>query len=203
MTTKNVKILDCADVRPGYSAKGAILNEPGGTLQVITAQHVTKGEPYRYVDEHSFLITPPKFYEKYFITSGDILFMSRGSNNYAVLIEEVPQPAIAPLTFFIIRPKQNAIPEYLAWCLNQDIVKAQLKEIRTGVGTPMIPSSAFKNLTIPLPFLAVQKRIAELSRLQTREKILLQQLVGETVRLQQATNRKILSNFNNHKQERP
>jgi len=203
MSKNSLRIQECADVRPGYSAKGAIVNESGGILQIITAQHVTKGEPYRYVDGHSLLITPPKFYEKYLVTSGDILFMSRGSNNYAVLVEEVPQPAIAPLTFFIIRPKQNVIPEYLAWCLNQDIVKAQLNEIRTGAGTPMIPSSALRNITIPLPPLAVQKRIADFGRLQTQEKKLLRQLTEETERLQQAANRKILSNFNNNKQELP
>jgi restriction endonuclease S subunit len=200
MTVKNVRIQDCADVRPGYSSKGAIVNDPEGSLHVITAQHVTKGEPYRYVAEHSLLIIPPKFYDKYLVLPGDILFMSRGSNNYAVLVEEVPQPAITPLTFFIIRPKQNVISGYLAWCLDQDIVKTQLNEMRTGVGTPMIQSSSFRDITVPLPSLAIQKRIAGLSSLQTREKMLLQQLVGETERLQQATNKKILSNFN---KERP
>jgi restriction endonuclease S subunit len=202
MTDKNVSIQECADVNPGFSAKGALVNDPEGSLQIITAQHVTKGEPYRYVDEHSLLIIPTKFYEKYLVKPGDILFMSRGTNNYAVLVEDVPQPAIAPLTFFIIRPKKNVIPEYLAWCLNQDIVKAQLNEIRTGVGTPMIPSSDFKDIAIPLPSLAIQKCIAELSKLQTREKKLLQQLSEETERIQQATNKKILNKFNN-KQERP
>lgn len=203
MITNYVKILDCADVRPGYSSKSAIVNDPGGSLQVITAQHVTKGESYRYVDEHSLLITAPRFYEKYLVTAGDILFMSRGFNNYAVLVEGVPQPAIAPLTFFIIRPKPNVIPEYMVWCLDQDIVKTQLNEIRSGVGTPMIPSSAFKDITIPLPSLAVQKNIASLSKLQRRERKLLQQLAEETERRQQATNRKILSNFDNYKQEQP
>jgi restriction endonuclease S subunit len=202
MATKKIRIIDCADVRPGYSAKGAIANDPEGSLHVVIAQHVTKGEPYRYVDEHSLLITPPKFYDKYLVVPGDILFMSRGSNNYAVLVESVPQPAIAPLTFFIIRPKENVIPSYLAWCLDQDVVKAQLNEIRTGVGTPMIPSNAFRDITIPLPSLDVQRHITDLSRLQTREKLLLQQLVEETERRQQATNKKIIFNFNNLKQER-
>jgi len=63
MKIKHVKIEDCADVRPGFSAKGAILNDPEGTLQVITAQHITRGEAYRYNENHSLLISPPKFYE--------------------------------------------------------------------------------------------------------------------------------------------
>ncbi len=178
-------------MRPGFSAKGAIVNDLGGTLQVIAAQHVTKGKNYRYREEHAVLISPPKFYEKYTVKTGDILFMSRGANNYAVLIDSVPDPTIAPLTFFIIKAMNNVLPEYLAWYLNQEMIKAQLNEIRMGVGTPMIPSKEFRELTIPLPPLTTQKKIAELSRLQMRETELLQDLMEETERLQQAIGRSL------------
>lgn len=194
MTIKNVRMQDCADVRPGFSAKSAIVNDPEGTLQVIAAQHITKGEPYRYIEEHSLLISPPKFYDKYLVTPGDILFMSRGINNYAVLVESVPSPAIAPLTFFIIRPKQNVLSEYLVWYLNQEMMKAKLKEIRAGAGTPMIPSNAFREISIPLPPLATQRRIAELGRLQMLEKQLLQELIDSTDQLHKAVGRKLLLN---------
>ena len=200
MTIKTVRIQDCADVRPGFSAKSAIVNDPEGTLQVIAAQHITKGERYRYIEEHSLLISPPKFYEKYLVTAGDILFMSRGINNYAVLVESVPSPAIAPLTFFIIRPKQNVLSEYLVWCLNQEMMKARLNEIRAGAGTPMIPSSSFREISIPLPPLATQKRIAELGRLQMLEKQLLQQLTDATDQLHKAIGKILLSNSNHHKE---
>lgn len=201
MATTILRIQDCADVRPGYSSKGAIVNDLEGSLQVITAQYVTRGEAYRYKEEHALLITPPKFYEKYIVNPGDILFMSRGINNYAVLVESVPNPTIAPLTFFIIRPKQNVLSEYLVWCLNQEMVKAQLNEMRAGVGTPMIPSREFKELSIPIPSMATQKLIAELGMLQMREKQLLRQLAEETARLHQAIGRELLtrSNSNHHK----
>jgi restriction endonuclease S subunit len=200
MTIKYLRIQDCADVRPGFSAKSAIVNDPEGTLQVIAAQHITKGEPYRYNEEHALLISPPKFYDKYLVTAGDILFMSRGINNYAVLVESVPSPAIAPLTFFIIHPKQNVLSEYLVWCLNLEVVKARLNEIRAGAGTPMIPSNAFREISIPLPPLTIQKRIAEIGRLQMLEKQLLQQLTDATDQLHKAIGKKLLSNSNHHKE---
>lgn len=199
MNYNYTKIEECADVRPGFSAKSAIVNEAGGTLHVIAAQHVTRGVPYRYQEDHSLLISPPKFYEKYLVSAGDVLFMSRGINNYAVTIESVPEPSIAPLAFFIIKAKQNTLPEYLAWYLNQDMFKARLNEIRAGAGTPMIPSKEFRELTIPLPPLAVQKIIAELARMQVREKQLVQQLVDETDCLHQAVGRSLFSNSNFHK----
>lgn len=194
MSIKYVRIDDCADVRPGYSAKSAIVNDPKGTLQVITAQHIAKGEVYRYYEDDALRISPPKFFEKYLVTAGDVLFMSRGMSNYAVLIESVPDPTIAPLTFFIIRPKQNLLPEYLVWYLNQDMMKAKLNEIRAGAGTPMISSKEFRELSIPLPPLDTQKKIAEIGRLQIREKQLIQRLADETERLHQAIGRSLLSN---------
>ena len=198
MKIKHVKIEDCADVRPGFSAKGAILNDPEGTLQVIAAQHITRGEVYRYNENHSLLISPPKFYEKYLVAPGDILFMSRGMSNYAVLIESVPDPTIAPLSFFIIKVKKNVLPEYLVWYLNQDMMKAKLNKIRAGAGTPMIPSREFRELFIPLPAVTLQKKIAELGLLQIREKQLLKQLVDETDRLHQAIGKSLLLNSYNH-----
>jgi hypothetical protein len=199
MAIKNVRIEDCADVQPGFSAKSAIVSEPDGSLQVITAQHITRGEVYRHKEDHALLIVPPKFYEKYLVTAGDLLFMSRGTSNYAVLIESVPDPTIAPLTFFIIRPKPNVLPEYLAWYLNQDMMKSKLNEIRSGAGTPMIPSKEFRELSIPLPPLATQKKIAELGRLQMRERQLLRQLADETDRLHQSIGRSLILNSNHQK----
>jgi len=199
MSIKNVRIEDCADVRPGFSAKSAIENDPKGTLQVITAQHIAKGEVYSFNKDHSLLIVPPKFYEKYLVMAGDILFMSRGISNHAVLIESVPDPTIAPLSFFIMRPKRNVLPEYLVLYLNQDMMKGKLNEIRSGAGTPMISSKEFRALFIPLPPLVTQKKIAALWRLQMHEKQLLQQLANETDRLNQAIGRALFLNSNHPK----
>ena len=190
MTIKSVRIEDCADVRPGFSAKGAIVHDPEGSLQVITAQHITRGDVYRYTKDHALLIAPPKFYEKYLVTADDILTLPRSS--VSIL------PTIAPLTFFIIKPRQNVLSDYMAWYLNQDMMKAKLNEIRTGAGTPMIPSKELRELLIPLPPLETQKKIAKLGRLQMREKQLLHQLAEETDRLHQTVGRSLLSNSNQH-----
>jgi hypothetical protein len=192
MKVKIATIHYCAEVQSGYSFKGAVADEPGGTLQVITAQHLDKDEPYRYREEHRLRIVPSRSCEKYLVNPGDILFMSRGAANYPVLIEMTP-PAIAPLSFFIIKPRVHVLPQYLAWCLGQEPFKDRLNEIRTGAGTPMIPSSEFKNLTIPLPPLEVQQRIAKLAALQVQEKALFRQLMNESGRLQQLAGKRIFS----------
>lgn len=198
MNHRIVHIRDCAEVKPGFSVKGSIVNDPEGTLPVITAQHLTRGEPYRYREENKLLIVPPKFIEKYYVEPGDILFMSRGVNNYAVLLEEVPRPAAAPLSFYILKPdREMVIPEYLAWCLDQEPTKMRLNEMRTGAGTPMIPRQDFSEITIPLPPLSEQNRIATLASLQIREKMLLKKLVEETERLHLLSGKLIFNQMTN------
>jgi restriction endonuclease S subunit len=201
MTAKNIPIKDCAEVLSGFSAKGAIVAKTDGTLQVLTAQHLNKGEPYRYQDDHKLLIHPPRSSEKYLLNPGDILFMSRGSNNYAVLLEDLSGPTIAPLTFFILKPKSIVFPAYLAWCLNQEMVRAKLNEIRTGAGTPMIPRQEFSEILIPLPGLSIQRKIVDLAALQLKEKELLKKLTEETDRLNRITGQHILSSLSKSKKE--
>jgi restriction endonuclease S subunit len=193
MVTKNIPLKDCAEVVPGFSAKGSLSDDPEGTVQVITAQHLTSGEPYRYRDEHRLRISLSRSFEKYLLHPGNILFMSRGANNYAVLLEEFPQPAIAPLTFFIIKPKPNVFAAYLAWGLNQVPFQTQLTAIRTGAGTPMIPRREFGEIIIPLPSMTRQKLMATLADLQRLEKDLLRQTVDATGQLHRLMGMRLLS----------
>jgi restriction endonuclease S subunit len=193
MSAKNILLKNCAEVIPGFSAKGSLFDDPEGTVQVITAQHLKPGEPYCYQDEHRLRIRPPRSFEKYLLEPENIIFMSRGSNNYAVLLEEFPQPAITSLTFFIIKPKPIVFPAYLAWCLNQEPFQTQLKAIRTGAGTPMIPRREFGETIIPLPTMTKQKLMATLAELQRRERDLLRQILDATDRLHRLTGMKLLS----------
>ena len=201
MNRRIVRIRDCAEVLSGFSAKGAIIDEPGGTVQVITAQHLSRAEPYRYREEHKLRIRLSRVSEKYLLGFGDILFMSRGPKNYAVLLAEFPRPAIAPLTFFILKPKSNIIPAYLVWCLNQEPAKAQLNEIRTGAGTPMIPRQEFGEMTVPLPSMVMQKQIAALGDLQSRETSLLRDLIEQTELLQRLTGQTLLNRLAQNEKE--
>ena len=180
MKTDLVALKECAEVLPGFSTKGALVHDPAGTHQVIIAKHITAGKPYRFTKAHKLCITPGKRIDRYLLNPGYILFMSRGSGNYSVLLEEFPQPAIAPSTFYILKPKENIFPAYLAWCLNQIPFQAKLKEIRTGAGTPMIPRKELAETRIYLPPFETQKQIATLGFLMTKEKVLRRQLLEET-----------------------
>ncbi|OGQ97555.1 MAG: hypothetical protein A2521_10225 [Deltaproteobacteria bacterium RIFOXYD12_FULL_57_12] len=183
MKTQIVRIMDCAEVLPGFSTQGALRDEPDGTYQVVMGKHLTQGEPYSYKEEDRLRIKPERDLSRYVLQPGDILYMSRGAVTYPVLIESVPEHTVAPATFFILTPRPNVVPEYLVWCLAQPQTEAQLNALRTGAGTPTIPRKGFMEITISLPDMATQHRIADFWRLHNRERELRQQLLDESTRL--------------------
>ncbi len=187
MKTKIVRIMDCAEVLPGFSTKGAVRDDPDGTHQVVMGKHLTRGEPYIYNDDDRLRIQPERDLGRYLLEPGDILFMSRGSISYPVLIESVPAFTVAPSTFFILRIRPHVVSAYLAWCLEQPPLEAHLAALRTGAGTPTIPRKGFMDISFPLPDMATQHRVADLWYLQARELRLRQQLFDESARLQRRT----------------
>ncbi len=69
------------------------------------------------------------------------------------------------------------MPEYLAWYINQAPVQEDLHtNARRGTHMPLIPLSAFANLTVEVPDLETQKNIVALSKLMENEKKLLNEL---------------------------
>lgn len=195
MKTRIVRIMDCAEVLPGFSTQEALRNEPGGIYQVVMGKHLTRGEPYVYKEEDRLRIAPVRDLSRYVLAQGDILYLAKGGNTYPVLIDSVPESTVAPATFFILSPRPNLVPEYLVWCLEQAPTEALIGALQTGAGTPTIPRKGFMEITVPLPDMATQHRIGDLWRLQHRERKLQQQLLVESIILQRLTGKRLFEKF--------
>ena len=137
---------------------------------------------YEYTEADHLKIIPGRDPGRYLLRPGDVLFMSRGLRNTAAVIGSIPKRTIAPLSFYVIRPKAGVDPAYLAWCLNQAPAQTAITQIRTGAGTPLVPRKEFGEITIPLPPIEVQRRIARLGALMGRERHLVAQLREVTER---------------------
>lgn len=170
MKTTIVPIKACADVLPGFSIKTSMAHDPDGTHQIILAKHLPDKGPYVYKREHELRIRPERPSEKYLVSAGDILFMSRGSFNRAILLASVPNPTLATASFYIIKPKEIIEPGYMAYCLNQEPIQLKIAEIRTGAGTPLVPRSDLSQIRIVLPPIEEQRKIAEIGKLMLHEK---------------------------------
>ena len=186
MSAQMTRIIDCAEVLPGYALKARVEHGPEGTHQVILGKHLSEGLPYQYTPEHELRITPKGSVDKYRVSIGDVLFVSRGSRNQAAVVESVPDPTVASATFYILHPHDGIDPGYLAWCLNQAPVQAQIGQVRTSAGTPIVQRKVFTDITIPVPSLNKQRQLAALSDLMAQEQRIRQQLVEETNKLHRA-----------------
>jgi hypothetical protein len=195
MNTKMVPIKACAQVLPGFSIKTAAVHDPLGTHQIILAKHLPENGPYDYEPQHEHRISPKTPVEKYLVGPGDLVFISRGNLNRAVLLKSLPQPSLASASFYILKPKNGVDPGYLAWCLNQDPVQAKIAEIRTGAGTPFVPRADFSLIPVVLPPLEVQRKIAEMNDLLAHERELLYRLKVQVERKHRVLGKRILRSF--------
>ena len=191
MSTHVTRIADCAEILPGYSLQVRAEHQPGGSHQVIMGKHLTKVEAYRYSEQHRLCITPSRSVKKYRVRSGDVLFVSRGVRNHAILLESVPEKTVATATFYILHPHESIDPGYLAWCLNQAPIQARIAQVRTGAGTPIVQRNIFADIKIPVPSMDEQKQLAALGNLMTQEQQLRQKLVEETIKLHRAQGQRL------------
>ncbi len=174
-----MQLSEIADILPGTTIPGRIDNLPPGPYHILMPRHASEdGQPIKYsdipLDERSQVMLDRVPSPQRHLCCGDLLFMSRGIKNRSCVIEELPEdgPAVAPIVFHVIRPKQDRIiPGYLAWVLNQSRTQNTIaREIRTSsVSTPMVPRKDFEKLLLPVPSRERQQQLTELSLLMLRE----------------------------------
>ena len=196
--TRVLALHECAQVLPGFSIAGRLQHDPKGTHQVVITRHLADGVPYSYDASNELRIVPRRDTAPYEVHRGDVLFMSRGTQNRAWVVAEVPDPTIAPVSFYILRPGESLDGGYLAWYLNQAPAQGAIGQLRTGAGTPLVQRDAFQLLNVVLPPLDVQREIAALGVLLARERDLRQRLADATGRAHVALGANIIETLRDH-----
>lgn len=106
-----------------------------------------------------------------------MIFLSKGANNFAAAISDLPSPTLAASCFFILRPRPAILSGYLAWFINHESTRALLTRLATtGAHMPIIRRNALESLEIPLPSLTTQKSIVALDSLRLQEQVFLADL---------------------------
>src|SRR6266545_1852130 len=187
-----VSLSECAEVLPGFSVRGRMEQDRDGTHQLILTRHLTDGVPYEYEPSHELRIVPHSHTGPYELRTGDVLFMSRGDSNRAWVIARVHEPTVAPVSFYIIRPRPGLDGRYLAWYLNQMPAQLAIGRMRTGAGTPLVQRRAFASLPVVVPTEAVQRDVAHVGELMARERLLRGRLEKVLDRLQAIQSARII-----------
>lgn len=125
-----------------------------------------------------FWVTPSSDVRRYQVDQGNVLFLYRGQRPLAITVSEHIPETIASYYFYILRLHLECVlPEYLAWFINQPSAQAYLESHQLGSHIKMIPKSAFENMEIVLPSLAIQRLIVDLEKLRQKEEYSMARLV--------------------------
>lgn len=92
----------------------------------------------------------------------DVLFARMKLTRKVLLIDEELQNIIVSTGFAILRPEKNVSAKYLVTYLKSDEFERQKEKYCSGAIQPAITNNGIQKLTIPLPPLDDQKRIAHL-----------------------------------------
>lgn len=160
-----------------------ISNIRGGKLDFASTRFV----PREYYDQLLETRKPRK---------GDVLCSIVGSIGTTVLIEQETtfcfQRHLA-----LFRPTPALYPKYLLYLLQSPLVLSQMRSCATGIAQLTVPLSCLRNLSIPLPPLAEQRRIvAKVEELLAQTRALaanLRRAQGEIVTANQAALHRLAS----------
>jgi restriction endonuclease S subunit len=172
-----MKLKEISNIHSGYITRKKIEAAPDGSHYLLQAKNVDGGQ-LSYDIRELVRFYPALSRNDRLLEKGDLLFMARGAHNFTILLDDLPEPALAAACFFIVRVfSPEILPGYLSWYLNQAPVEHYLlAHSGRNVHMPVVRRAVLENIPVPVPPLDRQAMIAELNALMFKEMNLLQQL---------------------------
>lgn len=161
---------EIAKIDSGKSFRNKIDSDPNGDCLVIQMKDISY-ESQEFIGKPQ-IISQNEVRPEQLLQKGDILFLAKGNNNYAIEYN-LNMPAVTVSLFFVIRPNHSEVDsQFLTWFLNASNAQAYFKENREGASVGNIRKEVIEKLEIELPDLNRQKQIAKLHQLILAESIL-------------------------------
>ena len=169
-----VPLSSIATVRMGATLRGrdATRPDPAGSCRLIQISDLNNDGTFRNEDftriEPNETINPSLY-----LRSGDILFPNRGTRTTAAVLTHTAENILAGAQFFVLRPNSAKIlPDYLAWTLRTNEAARYFAIRRKGTLVQTLQRFHLEDFPVPLPSLAVQKKILELADLEREARLL-------------------------------
>ncbi len=176
-------IVGYSGIFSGYSFRGKITPAKEGNLRVIQLKDVEND--YTTIGKKCIFVHQNQVKDKYYLKDGDILFISKGANNYAIsFYADDNYPSVASSAFFVVRlDETKANPYYVAWYINQKKVQQYLESQASGTYTTSINRETVENIPVLLPSISQQDKIANIAALAIKEQNLYNHLMEVKNRL--------------------
>ncbi len=180
MRRKRVKlksVVGYSGLFSGYSFREKITPAKEGNLRVVQLKDVEND--YTTIGKDCIFVNKKQVKNKYYLKDGDILFISKGANNYAIsFYADDNHPSVASSAFFVVRlDETKANPNYVAWYINQKKIQQYLESQASGTYTTSINRETVENIPILLPSISQQDKIANIAALALKEQNLYNQLM--------------------------
>ncbi|UUX93804.1 restriction endonuclease subunit S [Methanoplanus endosymbiosus] len=168
--THTTRLKDIASLNLGRPFRRKLEHDSSGTVCIIQNRDIL---PDSTIDYNNCLrLSPFDVSDKHRVNKGDILFRSRGPDTCSAIIEEETEEAVfaSPLMKIEVNDREQVLPEYLNWFLNQRPSQAYYANNRRGSVVMMISISTLSELPVFIPELKKQKGFVEFSELIKRER---------------------------------
>lgn len=171
---------DLAHISSGYPLRVSAEELEPGDVAFVQLKNV--GQPHGVAWRDVAKVALPSKREPTWLSSGDILFSSRGTKTLAYPVATAPSRAVCGPQFFVITisDSRSVLPEFLAWQINQKPAQDYLQKESTGSFIQNIRKPVLEQLPIALPPLEEQRLIVQFWRASQREREILQQLIEAT-----------------------
>lgn len=162
-------------ISSGFSFRNKIENDQNGDLLVVQLRDLADG--YSAIRRNLTKVSSKLVGRSYILEKGDVLFIAKGSNNYALEFDLNLPNVIASSAFFVLRPdKATVVPGYLAWYLNQGDAQRYFKQNTAGTYVPNINIGTVENMSIQIPSMETQLKIVAIDRLRKHERLLQEEI---------------------------
>lgn len=173
----NVPLGQLVELRAGHPFRGAVPYAENGNGYVIQMRDVARDAHVAWPSLVRTQIQCRKTPD--WLAPGDILFVARGTQNFALHLDHVPRQTVSSQYFFQLRVRQPAqlLPEFLAWQINSLPCQRYLATNAQGSSQLGIPRAVLEALPLVIPAVDRQKHLISLVAAARQEALLLQALI--------------------------
>lgn len=170
------ELAEFVEVQSGHPFRGSIPEDPDGNAYALQMRDVSPESGVAWANLVKTSLDGRKSPE--WLKTGDVVFVARGMRNYALCLEDIPQPTVCSQYFFLLRVKStDLLPAYLAWQINRAPAQRYLTKNAEGTDQLSIRRGVLEALPIAVPPLEQQHHIVALAKAVRRERQVLEALI--------------------------
>jgi hypothetical protein len=167
-----------AEIAAGHPLRGAVDDLPPGEVGVVQMRNVNLESGIAWSEVARVELPPAR--RVALLDVGDVIFSTRGVNNFAIALSEVQAPAVCSPHFFVLKsldPKRLD-PKFLAWQINQRPSREYFQREATGSYILNIRREVVARLAVVAPPLAQQRAIVEIAEAARAERRTLMRMIN-------------------------